>query len=92
MPPAIKQEIFVQPAAPIEVAASTRAQEGVRPVRVARVPHRRVPQPQYFLAFDEEPIDTGTVMRVTLQSGIEADVIVDSGGRPRAVRTVQAIR
>ena len=61
-----------------------------RPVRAAR---RRVQQQlQYFLALDEEPIDTGTVMRVTLENGIQADVIVDSGGRARAIRTVSAVR
>ena len=90
--PAVKPAAPVEPVAPIEVAAPTPERQDVRPVHAARVPRRRVPQPQYFLAFDDDPIDTGTVMRVTLQSGIEADVIVDSGGRPRAIRTVQAIR
>ena len=52
-------------------------------------PRRRTPQLQYFLAFDEEPIDTGTVMRVALEGGIEADVIVDASGRPRAIRAAR---
>lgn len=52
-------------------------------------PRRPRTQLQYFLAFDEEPIDTGTVMRVALEGGIEADVIVDASGRPRAIRAAR---
>jgi anti-sigma factor RsiW len=52
-------------------------------------PRQRRPQLQYFLAFDEEPIDTGTVMRVALEGGIEADLIVDASGRPRAIRAAR---
>jgi hypothetical protein len=55
----------------------------------ARVPRRRTQPVQYYLALDDEPIDTGTVMRVALASGAEADVIVDSEGRPRAIRAVR---
>ena len=48
------------------------------------------PQVQYYLALDDEPIDTGVVMRVALDgTGIQADVIFDAEGRPRAIRTVK---
>ncbi|HEV2447769.1 MAG TPA: zf-HC2 domain-containing protein [Candidatus Sulfopaludibacter sp.] len=72
------------PAAPVEVErASLGAPRQTRPSR------RRPPRLQYYMALDEEPIDTGVVMRVSLASGVEADVIVDSEGRPRAIRAVR---
>lgn len=74
----------VETARPIVPAAAVRRVPRVHPLR-----HRAQPRPQYFLALDEEPIDTGTVMRVSLAGGIEADVIVDSEGRPRAIRPVR---
>jgi anti-sigma factor RsiW len=44
-------------------------------------------QTEYYLALDDEPIDSGVVLRVTLpDSGLLADVIYDEQGRPRAVR------
>lgn len=52
---------------------------------------RRVPQPRmdYYLGLDSEPIETGMVVRVALDDGLLADVIVDEQGRPRAVRPVR---
>jgi hypothetical protein len=48
------------------------------------------PQVEYYLALDDEPIDTGVVMRVALDgTGVQADVIFDAEGRPRAIRTVK---
>lgn len=73
-----------QPAAPpVEVAASEPKVSRSRSVRP------RAPRPQYYLALDDQPIETGTVMRVAFESGIQADVIVDSDGRPRAIRAVR---
>jgi hypothetical protein len=62
----------------------------IAPAR-AKSPKREKPQPvQYYLALDDEPIDTGVVMRVALDgTGVQADVIFDSEGRPRAIRTVK---
>jgi hypothetical protein len=73
-----------EPIRPIVPAAAVGGIPRARPAR-----RQAQPRPQYFLALDEEPIDTGTVMRVSLASGIEADVIVDSEGRPRAIRPVR---
>jgi anti-sigma factor RsiW len=42
-----------------------------------------------YIALDDEPIDTGVVMRVALGTGDTADVIFDSQGRPRAFRPVR---
>jgi hypothetical protein len=57
----------------------------------AKSPKRvKPPEVQYYLALDDEPIDTGMVMRVALDgTGIQADVIFDAEGRARAIRTIK---
>ena len=57
----------------------------------AKSPKRMKPaNVQYYLALDDEPIDTGVVMRVALDgTAVQADVIFDAEGRPRAIRTVK---
>jgi len=69
----------------------------IAPPPVARARPRVVPpakaRPQtngdYYLALDDDPIDTGVVMRVALDGNLQADVIFDSQGRPRAIRPVK---
>jgi len=47
----------------------------------------RSPQPEYYIGLDDEPIESGVVVQVTLpDSGLLAEVIYDDYGRPRAVR------
>jgi anti-sigma factor RsiW len=84
-------EAPVTPAAPMTAPITPTVAAPVLAVRHNATvrPRRARPQLQYFLAFDEEPIDTGTVMRVALEGGIEADVIVDASGRPRAIRAAR---
>jgi hypothetical protein len=67
------------------------AAESPAPARPARSSRRPKPKSEvrYYLALDDEPIDTGMVMRVALAGGMQADVVVDSAGRPRAIRPVQ---
>ena len=57
-------------------------------VQPAQMHHKaKRPQVQYYLPLDDEPIDSGVVVRVSLpDSGLLADVIYDEQGRPRAVR------
>jgi len=57
----------------------------------AKGPRRvKPPNVQYYLALDDEPIDTGVVMRVALAgTAVQADVIFDAEGRPRAIRTIK---
>jgi anti-sigma factor RsiW len=44
----------------------------------------------YYLALDDDPIETGVVMRVALgPAEVPADVIFDQDGRARAVRLIQ---
>ena len=61
------------------------------PRRAAASRHEATPV-QYYMALDEEPIDTGLVMRVALASGMQADVIVDGDGRARAIRPISVMK
>jgi len=52
-------------------------------------PVKPKPQVQYYVALDNEPIETGLVVRVGLNGGqVPADVIVGPDGRMRAIRLV----
>jgi anti-sigma factor RsiW len=54
-----------------------------------RQPPKARPIVDYYLALDDEPIETGVVMRVGLDdSGVQADVIFGPDGRERAIRLV----
>lgn len=81
----------VAPMRPAIRQAAMPELERPEPSPRARSPKRvKPPQVQYYLALDDEPIDTGVVMRVALDgTGIQADVIFDAEGRPRAIRTVK---
>ncbi len=75
---------------PIQAEASPAA----APVKVARAKSTHHPKPaetDYYLALDDEPIDMGVVMRVALDSAasVQADVIFDAEGRPRAIRPLK---
>ena len=80
------------PAVPQPVPAPlAKAVEPPAPVPVVRAPVRRAPpksRVDYYFGLDGEPIETGIVLRVALEDGLLADVIVDEQGRPRAVRPV----
>jgi hypothetical protein len=77
--PAIEQA-SAPPVEPLEPSPPrAKSPKRVKPSRV-----------QYYLALDDEPIDTGIVMRVALDgTAVQADVIFDAEGRPRAIRTVK---
>ena len=78
------QPTMVQAAAPVVERPEPSPPRAKGPKRV------KPPEVQYYLALDDEPIDTGVVMRVALDgTGVQADVIFDSDGRPRAIRTVK---
>jgi anti-sigma factor RsiW len=59
---------------------------------VARIsPRKPTPKPagDYFLALDDEPIESGVIMRVAIEPGnAQADIVFDPGGRARAIRLV----
>ncbi len=72
-------------------AATAVVSVPVLPVRRAAARRARPPV-QYYMALDEEPIDTGVVLRVALPSGMQADVIVDGDGRARAIRPISVVK
>jgi hypothetical protein len=76
---------LVQPVAPLprtQRVAPVRAGAKVRPEAPRRVP-------DVFLALDDEPIETGVVMRVALgEAEIPAEVVFGKDGRARAIRLV----
>src|SRR5205085_1072274 len=66
---------------PLLHTASTRVK------RRAAVPQETRSAAQPFVALDDEPIETGVVMRVGTESGgFQADVIVGPDGRAHAIR------
>lgn len=77
--------------APPATVSAPPARRPVRSPRRAGLAHKLSSAPrapvQYYLALDDEPIESGVVVRVALaNSGLLADVIYDEQGRPRAVR------
>lgn len=83
----------VQPVAPpapiqtIDLPPATVAQSAA----VRTSPRKPVVKPagDYFLALDNEPIESGVIMRVAIQPGnAQADIVFDPGGRARAIRLV----
>ena len=82
----------VVPVRPVMQQADTPTVEAPEPSPARAKSPKRVKPPnvKYYLALDDEPIDTGVVMRVALNgTGVQADVIFDADGRPRAIRTVK---
>jgi len=93
------QATVAVPPAPVVVQETplVAAMVAPAPAPVARVRRRpvrpaRTSPVQYYMALDEEPIDTGLVMRVALPSGLQADVIVDGDGRARAIRPISVMK
>jgi hypothetical protein len=56
----------------------------------SRAPKRRAdPGADYFVALDDQPIESGVIMRMHIQPGnTQADVVFDPEGRARAIRLV----
>jgi hypothetical protein len=76
------------------IQAEVEAPPAAAPAKVVRAKSARQaksPETDYYLALDDEPIDTGVVMRVALDSAasVQADVIFDAEGRPRAIRPLK---
>ena len=75
-----------------EVAAPRRGTERAHAGRTPQPPRAKTSED--FLALDDDPIDVGVVMRVALDgsASVQADVIFDEQGRPRAIREVPQVR
>jgi hypothetical protein len=91
-PPAAVREL---PPAPIQAPAPAReASMRLGPAVTARKSAARPKKPlrQVFLALDDEPIETGVVIRVALgDAGIPADVVFGPDGRAHAIRLVDTL-
>jgi anti-sigma factor RsiW len=78
----------VAPAPSLAVAPRART-VSARPVRKPPAPRAQPDEP--FLPLDDEPIETGVIMRVELgPRQVPADVIIGPDGRPRAIRLVHS--
>ena len=83
----VETPVAAQPPQPAEVAAVREA----RPVPVRVMPRRRVAPKDmdYFVALDDQPIESGVIMRMAIQPGnAQADIVFDPAGRARAIRLV----
>ena len=84
------------PAPPPAVAAAAIAPAPARtpeppPPRRPRRVHPTVPEPAYFVALDDEPFESGVIMRMDVTPGnVQADIVFGPDGRARAFRLVNA--
>ncbi len=83
--PRVQHPIQAESPSP-ESAPESKLAAPVRAKTVRRVKPQRV---DYYLALDNDPIDTGVVMRVAIEGAGQADVIFDAEGRARAIRPVK---
>lgn len=99
--PALPQPEVVTPSVPSVAAADVAVAAELPAPRItdrdASPPKLRRPRvrPQTFndsfLALDNEPIETGVVMRVGVEPGnVQADIVFGQDGRPHAIRLVSA--
>ena len=52
---------------------------------------RTAPEPAYFVALDDEPFESGVIMRVDVKPGnVQADIVFGPDGRAHAFRLVNA--
>ncbi|HWB83870.1 MAG TPA: anti-sigma factor [Bryobacteraceae bacterium] len=87
LPAAQPDVVSAPPVAP--AAEPAKAPAAARPAPKRRVvPRPSRPKMEYFYALDDDPIDAGVVVRVTLDDHRQADVILSSDGRARAIRLV----
>ena len=101
MPDSHPREVAVRPApmaapAPVAAAAAAMAPSAAepsaprRPRRVRRV-RPTAPEPAYFVALDDEPFESGVIMRMDVKPGnVQADIVFGPDGRARAFRLVNA--
>lgn len=91
---AAPSRVSVQPAQPVQALPVGVPPAVVRPPVERPVPAskpvKRRARTEYFLALDDEPFEGGVVARVAFgNDNLQADVIYDMDGRPRAIRPVK---
>jgi Putative zinc-finger len=98
-----REEALVPPASapaaaapPVAVAAAAMTPAPVEPAErpAPRRVHRMrtaAPEPAYFVALDDEPFESGVIMRVDVKPGnVQADIVFGPDGRAHAFRLVNA--
>jgi anti-sigma factor RsiW len=96
-----REEALVLPspaavAPPVAMAAAATTPVPVEPVvrpapRRARRVRATAPEPAYFVALDNEPFESGVIMRVDVKPGnVQADIVFGPDGRAHAFRLVNA--
>jgi hypothetical protein len=76
-----------QPSLPV-VAETAPERLAPRTVMALPKPRRSAPPSEPFLALDDEPIESGIIMRVTVPGSTPADIVFSPDGRARAIRLV----
>ena len=67
------------------------ARIAARPRRIRRPRVQPATPANHFLALDDEPIETGVIMRVGVEPGnFQADIVFGPDGRAHAIRLVNA--
>ena len=80
-PPPVAVTVAEMTPAPAEQPAPRRPRR-VRPT---------APEPAYFVALDDEPFESGVIMRVDVKPGnVQADIVFGPDGRAHAFRLVNA--
>jgi hypothetical protein len=83
--PAIVPQVATASAALVPEAIDEPAPRRVRRVRKA------APDREYFIALDDEPFESGVIMRMDVKPGnVQADVVFGPDGRAHAFRLVNA--
>jgi hypothetical protein len=83
---------------PVDLPVASPVQEPAMALRQARsvartMRPRRIPDAGAFVALDDEPFESGVIMRMAVTPGkAEADIVFGPDGRARAFRLVQAGR
>ena len=73
------------------VTTTTPAPTGPPAPRRPRRVRPTAPEPAYFVALDDEPFDSGVIMRVGVKPGnLRADIVFGPDGRAHAFRLVNA--
>jgi anti-sigma factor RsiW len=84
----------LMPAAPAAVnlvADAPQVHVEAPPPRRARRVRPAAPEPAYFVALDDEPFESGVIMRVDVKPGnVQADIVFGPDGRAHAFRLVNA--
>ncbi len=90
IPPAPAVAFAPPPVATVAAATDPLPVERPAPRRVRRV-RQAAPDTAYFVALDDEPFESGVIMRMDVNPGkVQADIVFGPDGRAHAFRLVNA--